>query len=104
MNEKKWPPDSSGEILIEEFMRPMGISRNALGRALNVSPRRINEIVHGRRGVSGDTALRLARHFGTSAEFWMNLQARYDLEVAKEAVAARIEKEVKVNPAVLDAA
>jgi addiction module HigA family antidote len=69
-----------GEILLEEFLMPMGISQNALGRAIGVSPRRINEIVHGKRAVTADTALRLAQAFGTSAQFWMGLQADYDLE------------------------
>jgi addiction module HigA family antidote len=75
------PPVSPGEILQEEFLRPLGISQYRLAKALTVPPRRINEIVHGKRAVTADTALRLARHFGTSERFWLNLQARYDLEV-----------------------
>lgn len=70
---------SPGEILLEEFMAPLGLSQNALGRALRVPPRRINEIVHGKRSITPDTALRLARYFGTSAQFWLNVQQNYDL-------------------------
>lgn len=70
---------SPGEILLEEFMCPLGLSQNALGRALRVPPRRINEIVHGKRSITPDTALRLARYFGTSAQFWLNIQQNYDL-------------------------
>jgi len=100
MSYKKLPPIHPGEILLEEFMKPSGISQNKLGRDLHVPPRRINEIIHGLRRISADTALRLARHFGTTAEFWMNLQSRYDLEVAREALADQIKEQVKVNPAV----
>lgn len=75
-----------GEVLQEEFLAPLGISQNALARAINVPPRRINEIVLGKRSVTADTALRLARAFGTSAQFWMGLQADYDLEEARESV------------------
>ena len=84
MSVRKLPPIHPGEILLEEFMRPMGISQNRLGRDLNVPPRRINEIVHGKRRISADSALRLSRYFGTSDEFWLNLQTRFDLENAKE--------------------
>jgi addiction module HigA family antidote len=77
-----------GEILFEEFLKPMGISQNALARAIGVPPRRINEIVLEKRSVSADTALRLARTFGTSASFWMGLQADFDLEQARQAIAA----------------
>ena len=100
MPSRKLPPVHPGEILLEEFMKPLGISQNRLARDLHVPPRRINEIVHGLRSISADTALRLTRHFGTTAEFWINLQARYDLEVAKDALADRIKKEVQVNPSV----
>ncbi len=75
-----------GEVLDQEFMQPMGLSQNALARAIGVPPRRINEIVLGKRSVTADTALRLARAFGTSAEFWMNLQASYDLEETARAI------------------
>jgi addiction module HigA family antidote len=76
-----------GEVLDQEFLQPLAISQNGLARAIGVPPRRINEIVLGKRGVSADTALRLARAFGTSAEYWMNLQASYDLEEAARAIA-----------------
>ncbi len=76
-----------GEILLEEFLTPMNISQNALARSISVPPRRINEIVLGKRSVSADTALRLARVFGTSEAFWMGLQADYDLELAREQIA-----------------
>jgi len=77
-----------GEVLLEEFLQPMGLSQNKLARAMHVSPRRINEIVHGKRSITADTALRLAKVFVMSAEFWMGLQADYDLE---EAVIADID-------------
>ena len=91
---KKIPPIHPGEILLEEFMRPFGLSQNQLGKELHVSPRRINEIVHGRRSVTADTALRLARFFGNSASFWLGLQMDYDLDVAADASAPHIRKEV----------
>jgi addiction module HigA family antidote len=77
----KHEPIHPGEILLEEFLNPLGISQYRLAQAISVPPRRINEIVHGKRGISPDTALRLARALGTSDRFWMNLQTRYDLEV-----------------------
>jgi len=77
-----------GEVLIEEFMRPLGISQNRLAREIGVPPRRINEIVHGKRSVTADTALRLARVLGTSEAFWMGLQADFDLEAARESIDA----------------
>ena len=98
MSARKLPPIHPGEILFEEFMRPLGISQNQLGRDLNVPPRRINEIVHGKRRISADTALRLSRYFGTSEEFWLNLQTRFDLEIAKDKSENTIIKEVKVSP------
>jgi antitoxin HigA-1 len=72
-----------GEVLLEEFLKPMDLSQNAIARALGVPPRRINEIVLGKRGITADTAIRLAKHFGTSEQFWMGLQADYDLEEAR---------------------
>jgi len=84
-----------GEVLWEEFMKPMDLSQNRLARDIGVPPRRVNEIVHGRRAVTADTALRLARYFGTSEAFWMGLQADYDLEETRQAIAdqlARIEE------------
>jgi addiction module HigA family antidote len=77
-------PVHPGEILLEEFLRPLGVSQYQLAKAVDVPARRINEIVHGQRRISANTALRLARYFGTSERFWMNLQARYDLEVEKD--------------------
>lgn len=90
----KLPPVHPGEILLEEFLKPFGISQYRLARDIRVPPRRINEIVHGVRSVTADSALRLARYFGTSAAFWMNLQARYDLEALKDRVGRRIEREI----------
>jgi addiction module HigA family antidote len=83
---KKLPNIHPGEVLLEEFLRPLGISQNALARAANVPPRRINEIVLGKRGVTADTAIRLARALGTSERFWLGLQADYDLEEARRAL------------------
>ena len=91
---KLLPNIHPGEILLEEFLRPHGISQNRAARDMCVPPRRINEIVHGKRGVSADTALRLARYFGTSERFWMGLQADYDLEEARRALGGRLEVEV----------
>lgn len=84
-----------GEVLLEEFLEPLGLSQNALARALAVPPRRVNEIVLGKRAVTADTALRLARFFGTSERFWLGLQSDFDLEEARRAAAGRIEKEVR---------
>ena len=92
---KKLPPIHPGEILREEFMLPRGLSQNALARALNVPPRRINEIVLEKRGITADTALRLARFFSTSAEMWTGLQADYDLRLARYEKARTIEREVE---------
>jgi addiction module HigA family antidote len=83
-----------GEILVAEFLEPAGLSQYRLAKDMSVSPRRINEIVHGERAITADTALRLARYFGTSERFWLNLQARYDLEVEKDRLGKRLEKEV----------
>ncbi len=83
-----------GEVLLEEFLIPMQISQNRLARDIGVPPRRINEIVHGKRAVTADSALRLARYFGTSEPFWMGLQADYDLEAARERLGDRLEREV----------
>jgi addiction module HigA family antidote len=90
----KLTPIHPGEILREEFMVPRGLSQNALARALNVPPRRINEIVLETRGITADTALRLARYFGTSAEMWAGLQADYDLRLARNETARVIERDV----------
>ncbi len=95
MNKREIPPIHPGEILLEEFLKPMGISQYRLAKDTNVDPRRINEIVHGQRSITADTALRLSRFFGTSERFWLNLQARYDLELQKMELGDRLEKEVK---------
>ena len=87
-------PIHPGEILLEEFLEPLGISQYRLAKDISVPPRRINEIVHGIRAITADTALRLARYFGTSERFWLNLQIRYDLEVEKDRLGSRLEKEV----------
>ena len=97
MNTKKIPPIHPGEILYEEFLKPMGISQNQLGRNLGVSPRRINEIIHGKRSVTADTALRFAAYFGNSPSFWLGLQMDYDLEVAEDTLISKIKKEVRQN-------
>jgi len=89
-------PIHPGEILFEEFLKPLGISQYKLAKDINVPARRINEIVHGNRSISADTALRLSRYFKLSERFWLNLQARYDLEVEKDKFKGRIESEVKV--------
>ena len=96
MAKKKTDPIHPGEILLEEFLRPMEISQYQLAKDISVPVRRINEIVHGQRSVSADTALRLSRYFGLSERFWLNLQARYDLEIEKDKLEGRIEDEVKV--------
>ena len=83
-----------GEILLEEFLVPMGITQYRLAKDISVPPRRINEIVHGERDITADTALRLARYFGTSERFWLNLQARYDLEREKDRLGKRLDREV----------
>ena len=94
MSLTKAPPVTPGEILLEEFLEPMGISQYRLAKDISVPPRRINEIVHGKRSITVDTALRLARYFGTSERFWMNLQTRYDLEKAKDRLGPRLDEEV----------
>lgn len=90
------PPIHPGEILLKEFLKPMGISQYRLAKDIGVPPRRINEIVNGKRTITADTALRLSRFFGLSERFWMNLQSRYDLEVQKDKLKERLEREVKV--------
>jgi len=87
-------PVHPGQVLLEEFLEPMEISQYRLAKDISVPPRRINEIVHGKRSVTADTALRLARYFGTSAHFWLNLQTSFDLEVEKDRLGDRLEAEV----------
>ena len=96
MSAKKLAPVHPGEILLEEFLQEMGISQYRLAKDIRVHPRRINEIVHGKRGITADTALRLARYFGTTGRFWLNLQTHYDLEVEKDRLGNRLKKEVAV--------
>lgn len=96
---KKIPPIHPGEILQEEFLAPLEISQYRLAKDTSVPPRRINEIVRGQRAISADTALRLARYFGTSERFWINLQSRFDLETEKDRLGDRLEREVAVRAA-----
>jgi addiction module antidote protein, HigA family len=96
MSRKKLAPIHPGEVLLEEFLNPLRVSQYRLASDISVSPRRINEIVHGKRAITAGTALRLARYFGTSERFWLNLQARYDLEVEKDRLGGRLKKEVAV--------
>jgi addiction module HigA family antidote len=90
----KLPPIHPGEVLLEDFLTPMGISQYRLAKDISVPPRRVNEIVHGKRAVTADTALRLARYFSTSERFWLNLQAQYDLDVQRDRLGPRLESEV----------
>ena len=91
---KKMKPIHPGEVLLEEFLEPMGISQYRLAKDTSVSARRINEIVHGARSITADTALRLGRYFGTSAQFWLNLQTHFDLEVQQDKIGTRLDQEV----------
>lgn len=99
MTQRDFPPIHPGEILLEDFLKPMKLSQYAVAQGIGVPPRRINEIVHGKRGITADTALRLGRFFGVEAQFWMNLQTRYDLEVTREALSDRLNQEVQVYSA-----
>ncbi len=94
MAKTKLAPVHPGEILMEEFLKPMRITQYRLAKDISVPPRRINEIVHGDRSITADSALRLARYFGTSERFWLNLQSRYDLEIEKDRLGQRLDKEV----------
>jgi len=100
MAKKKMDPIHPGEILMEEFLEPLGISQYRLAKDISVPPRRINEIVHGKRSITADTALRLARFFGTTERFWLNLQVRYDLEVERDRLVDVLERDVTVFQAV----
>ncbi len=95
MTKREIVPIHPGEILLEEFLNPLGISQYRLAKDLHVDPRRVNEIVLGKRAITADTALRLSRYFGSSERFWLNLQTRYDLEVQKEQLGDQLEREVK---------
>lgn len=99
MAAKKLPPVHPGEILKDEFLAPLGISQYRLAKDMGVPPRRINEIVKGRRAITADTALRLSRYFGLSAQFWMNLQTRYELDTTEDTLKGRLKKEVRVRAA-----
>lgn len=94
MTKQKLAPIHPGEVLLEEFLEPLDVSQYRLAKDTNVPARRINEIVHGKRGVSADTALRLARYFGTSERFWLNLQTQYDLDVERDRLGNRLDAEV----------
>ena len=99
MTKRDFPPIHPGEILFEDFLTPMQMSQYHLAQAMGVPPRRINEIVHGKRGITADTAFRLGRFFSMEAQFWMNLQTRYDLETTREALADRLDLEVRMHTA-----
>jgi addiction module HigA family antidote len=94
MATRKIAPIHPGEILFEEYMKPLSLSQYRLAKDISVSARRVNEIVHGKRAITADTALRLARYFGTSDRFWLNLQTRYDLEIEKQRLKGRLDREV----------
>ena len=92
----KLKPVTPGELLLEEFLKPMGISQYRLAKEINVPAQRIGDIVAGKRAITADTALRLGKFFGMEAQFWMNLQSHYDLEIAKDAIAGKLDREVEV--------
>lgn len=93
----KLPPVHPGEVLLEEFLGPHGLSQYRLAKDISVPPRRINEIVHGKRAVTADTALRLARYFGTTPRFWLNLQAQYELDIEADRLGDRLDREVAAH-------
>jgi len=101
MNQEKMPPLHPGEILYEEFLKPMGLSQNQLAIAIKVPPRRINEIVQGKRRITADTALRLAKYFNMSPQFWLGLQMDYDLDVAADNLAKTLDSEIEVYQMVI---
>lgn len=96
---KAFAPVHPGEVILHDYLEPLGMTQYALAKALRITPARLGEIVRGRRAITPDTALRLARYFGTSAEFWIGMQTHYDLEMARERVAAAIEREIKPHAA-----
>ena len=96
MATRKLDPIHPGEVLLHDFLEPLGLSQYRLAKDISVPPRRINEIVHGTRSITADTALRLARYLGTSERFWLSLQARYDLDVERDRLGDRLKKEVAV--------
>ena len=93
----KLPPVHPGEVLLEEFLDPAGLSQYRLAKDISVPPRRINEIVHGKRAITADTALRLARYFGTTPRFWLNLQAQYELDIESDRLGDRLDREVAAH-------
>jgi addiction module HigA family antidote len=95
MAKRDLPPIHPGEILLDEFLDPMGITQYRLAKDISVDPRRINEIIHGQRSITADTAFRLGRYFGMSPQFWLNLQSHYDIEVLDMEAGDRIKREVK---------
>ena len=95
MSTETLPPAHPGEVLLEDFLKPMGISQYRLAKDIGVLPRRINEIVQGKRAITADTALRVAQYFGTSVEVWMGLQADYEVEKAREVLGSRLQEEVR---------
>ena len=98
MMAKKMTPITPGDVLLEEFLRPLEISQNQLAKDINVPANRISQIIHGKREITADTALRLGKYFGIEPEFWLNLQVRYNMKITRSNVGKRIEKEVKVHP------
>ena len=94
---KKLAPITPGDVLLEEFLRPMGITQNKLAKDINVPANRVSQIIHGKREITADTALRLAKYFGIEPEFWLNLQVRYNMKIVRSKVGKKIEKEVKVH-------
>lgn len=97
MSEKLYPPIHPGEVLMEDFIKGFGITQNKLAVSIGVPPRRINEIVHGNRGITADTALRLGRYFGVSPQFWLNLQTQYELELARDRLSDQVESIVPLR-------
>ncbi len=97
MTVRDFAPIHPGEILLEDFIKPMNISQYYIAKSIGVPPRRINEIVHGKRGITADTALRLGRFFNMEAQFWMNLQTRYNLETTRELLSDRLNQEVQIH-------
>ena len=94
---KKLSPITPGDVLLEEFIKPIEISQNQLAKDINVPANRVSQIIHGKREITADTALRLGRYFGIEPEFWLNLQLRYNMKIAKNKLGAKIQQEVKVH-------
>ncbi len=94
---KKLTPITPGDILLEEFLKPMEITQNQLAKDINVPANRVSQIIHGKREITADTALRFGKYFGIEPEFWLNLQMRYNIKIAKNKVGKKIEKEVKIH-------